>query len=213
MKPFGVLTAPAAPFLHDNIDTDIIIRIERLVGLMGHADLGRWCFELLRYLPDGSENQDFILNQEPYRKSEVLLAGANFGCGSSREGAVWALMGMGLKAVLAPSFGQIFYNNCFQNGMLPVVLTRASIEEIICELKPDTATTSVTVDLERQLVVSPSGREYSFETPPLRRQALLEGLETDDLSHTLKREAAIAAYQARDRQRRPWIYESVEVQS
>ncbi|OAF09380.1 3-isopropylmalate dehydratase small subunit [Bradyrhizobium neotropicale] len=213
MKPFGVLTAPAAPFLHDNIDTDIIIRIERLVGLMGHADLGRWCFELLRYLPDGSENQDFILNQEPYRKSEVLLAGANFGCGSSREGAVWALMGMGLKAVLAPSFGQIFYNNCFQNGMLPVVLTRASIEEIICELKPDTATTSVTVDLERQLVVSPSGREYSFETPPLRRQALLEGLETDDLSLTLKREAAIAAYQARDRQRRPWIYESVEVQS
>ncbi|OAF08587.1 3-isopropylmalate dehydratase [Bradyrhizobium centrolobii] len=213
MKPFIALSATAAPFLHDNIDTDVIIRVERLVGLTGHGDLGPWCFEALRYLPDGSENPDFILNQEPYRKSEVLLAGANFGCGSSREGAVWAMMGMGLKAVLAPSFGQIFYNNCFQNGMLPVVLPRTSIEEIISELRPDTGMTSVTVDLERQLVVSPGGREYVFETPPLRRQALLKGLEADDLSLTLKREAAIAAHQAHDRQRRPWIYESVEVQS
>ncbi|TWB87738.1 3-isopropylmalate/(R)-2-methylmalate dehydratase small subunit [Bradyrhizobium macuxiense] len=213
MKPFGVLTATAAPFLRDNIDTDIIIRIERLVGLMGHADLGHWCFELLRYLPDGSENPDFILNQEPYRQSEVLLAGANFGCGSSREGAVWAMMGMGLKAVLAPSFGQIFYNNCFQNGLLPIVLPRTSIEEIISELRPDSGGTSVTVDLERQFVVSPGGREYTFETPPLRRQALLDGVEADDLSLTLKREAEIAAFQARDRWRRPWIYESVEVLS
>ena len=211
MKPFRVLTATAAPLLHENIDTDVIIRIENLVGLTDRGDLGRWCFGALRYLPDGSENPEFVLNQLPYRGSEILLAGANFGCGSSREGAVWAMMQMGLRAVVAPSFGEIFYNNCFQNGMLPVVIARTSIETIVSELEPDAGSTSVTVDLERQLVVSPRGREYEFEVPRLRREALLEGL--DDIGITLKREAIIATHQVRDRQRRPWIYETVEVQS
>lgn len=211
MKPFRVLAATAAPLLHDNIDTDVIIRIEKLVGLSDRGELGRWCFGALRYLPDGSENPEFVLNQAPYRKSEVLLAGTNFGCGSSREGAVWAMMQMGLRTVLAPSFGEIFYSNCFQNGMLPVVLARPLIEKIVSELNPGTETTSVTVDLERQLVVSPRGSEYRFEIPALRRQALLEGL--DDIGLTLKRETSIAAHQMRDRQRRPWIYESIKVQS
>jgi 3-isopropylmalate/(R)-2-methylmalate dehydratase small subunit len=208
MKPFRVLTATAAPLLRDNIDTDVIIRIEKLVGLNDRNDLGRWCFGALRYLPDGSENPEFVFNQARYRRSEILLAGANFGCGSSREGAVWAMMQMGLRAVLAPSFGEIFYNNCFQNGMLPVALARTSTEEIASELEPNA---SVTVDLERQLVVSPRGREYAFEIPRLRREALLEGL--DDIELTLKREALIAAHQLRDRQLRAWIYETVEVQS
>jgi 3-isopropylmalate/(R)-2-methylmalate dehydratase small subunit len=211
MKPFRVLTATAAPLMHENIDTDVIIRIEKLVGSTDRGDLGRWCFGAIRYLPDGSENPEFVLNQSPYRGSEILLAGANFGCGSSREGAVWAMMQMGLRAVLAPSFGEIFYNNCFQNGMLPVVLARTSIEAIVSELDPDAGSASMTVDLERQLVVSPRGREYEFEVPRLRREALLEGL--DDIGITLKREAIIAAHQVRDRQRRPWIYETVEVQS
>jgi 3-isopropylmalate/(R)-2-methylmalate dehydratase small subunit len=197
--------------MHENIDTDVIIRIEKLVGLTNRGDLGRWCFGALRYLPDGSENPEFVLNQLPYRGAEILLAGANFGCGSSREGAVWAMMQMGLRTVLAPSFGEIFYNNCFQNGMLPVVLARTSIEAIVSELDPDAGSTSMTVDLERQLVVSPGGREYEFDAPRLRREALLEGL--DDIGITLKREAIIAAHQVRDRQRRPWIYETVEVQS
>jgi 3-isopropylmalate/(R)-2-methylmalate dehydratase small subunit len=209
MKPFRVLTAAAAPLLRDNIDTDVIIRIEKLVGMTDHSELGRWCFGALRYLPDGSENPEFVLNQTPYRGSEILLAGANFGCGSSREGAVWAMMQVGLKAVLAPSFGEIFYNNCFQNGMLPVVLDRRSIEEIVRELEPDAARKPVTVDLERQRVLSPRGNEYSFEIPGLRREALLDGLDEIELS--LKRETVIAAHQKHDRMRRPWIYETVEV--
>ena len=211
MKPFRVLTAVAAPLLRDNIDTDIIIRIEKLVGMTDHSELGRWCFGALRYLPDGSDNPEFVLNQTPYRGSEILLAGANFGCGSSREGAVWAMMQIGLKAVLAPSFGEIFYNNCFQNGVLPVVLARSSIEEIVSELEPDSGRRLVTVDLERQRVLSPRGKEYAFEIPGLRREALLEG--SDDLGLTLKREAMIAAHQMRDRKLRPWIYETVEVPS
>ena len=209
MQPFRVLTATAAPLLRDNIDTDVIIRIEKLVGMTDHSELGRWCFGALRYLPDGSDNPEFVLNQAPYRGSKILLAGANFGCGSSREGAVWAMMQMGLKAVLALSFGEIFYNNCFQNGALPVELVRSSIEEIASELEPDAGRAVVTVDLERQRVVSPRGKEYTFEVPGLRREALLEGL--DDIELTLKREAMIAAHQKRDRKLRPWIYESVEV--
>jgi 3-isopropylmalate/(R)-2-methylmalate dehydratase small subunit len=209
MKPFRVLTATAAPLLRDNIDTDVIIRIEKLVGMTDHSELRRWCFGALRYLPDGSENPEFVLNRAPYRGSEVLLAGANFGCGSSREGAVWAMMQIGLKAVLAPSFGEIFYNNCFQNGMLPVVLVRNSIEEIASELGLDPARRLMTVDLERQRVVSPRGKEYPFQIPGLRREALLEGL--DDIGVTLKREAMIAAHQERDRKLRPWIYETMEM--
>lgn len=211
MKPFRVLSATAAPLLSDNIDTDVIIRIEKLVGMTDHSELGRWCFGALRYLPDGSENPEFVLNQSPYRGSEILLAGANFGCGSSREGAVWAMMQIGLKAVLAPSFGEIFYNNCFQNGVLPVALARSAIEEIASELEPDAGRAVVTVDLERQRVVSPRGKEHAFEIPGLRREALLEGL--DDIGITLKREAVIAAHQERDRMRRPWVYEIVEVRS
>ena len=121
------------------------------------------------------------------------------------------MMQMGLKAVLAPSFGEIFYNNCFQNGVLPVTLVRSSIEEIVSELEPDSGRRLVTVDLERQRVLSPRGKEYSFEIPGLRREALLEGL--DDIGLSLKREAMIAAHQKRDRKLRPWIYETVEVQS
>lgn len=211
MKPFRVLSATAAPLLSDNIDTDVIIRIEKLVGMTDHSELGRWCFGALRYLPDGSENPEFVLNQSPYRGSEILLAGANFGCGSSREGAVWAMMQIGLKAVLAPSFGEIFYNNCFQNGVLPVALARSAIEEIASELEPDAGRAVVTIDLERQRVVSPRGKEHAFEIPGLRREALLEGL--DDIGITLKREAVIAAHQERDRMRRPWVYEIAEVRS
>jgi 3-isopropylmalate/(R)-2-methylmalate dehydratase small subunit len=211
MQQFRVLTATAAPLMCDNIDTDVVIRIEKLVGATHRGDLGRWCFGALRYLADGSENPDFVLDQEPFRKSEILLAGANFGCGSSREGAVWVMMQIGLRAVIAPSFVDIFYNNCFQNGMLPVVLDRESIETIVLEIESDTLKTPATVDLERKLVVPPRGRQYAFNIPELRRQALLEGL--DEIGLTLKRETVIADHQARDRARRPWIYETVEARS
>ena len=118
-KPFNTLTAIAAPIMRGNIDTDVIIRIERLVGNSIRGTLGKWAFGALRYLPDGSENPEFILNREPYRQAEILITGPNFGCGSSREGAVWSLQEMGIRAVIGSSFGDIFFANCFQNGILP----------------------------------------------------------------------------------------------
>src|SRR3984885_11532449 len=129
-KPFTKLSSIAAPIMRGNIDTDVIIRIERLVGNSIRGTLGKWAFGSLRYLPDGSENPDFILNREPYRRAEILIAGHNFGCGSSREPAVWALQEMGIRAVIASGFGDIFYNNCVQNGVLPVILDEATVEQI-----------------------------------------------------------------------------------
>lgn len=208
MQEFRILTAIAAPLLRDNIDTDVVIRIEHLVGATRRSDLGHWCFEALRYGSDGAENADFVLNREPFRNAKILLAGANFGCGSSREGAVWALMQMGLRSVIAPSFGDIFFNNCFQNGMLPVVLDRSAVEQIAADVAADPATNLLTVDLVRQVVVSARGAEYRFDIPALRRVALLEGL--DEVGLTLKREHEIAVYQAGDRVRRPWIYQTAE---
>ncbi|HEX7967724.1 MAG TPA: 3-isopropylmalate dehydratase small subunit [Stellaceae bacterium] len=204
MEKFTVLRAIAAPLLRENIDTDIIIRIERLVGASSRSALGRHAFEAWRYRPDGSENPDFILNREPYRGARVLLAGRNFGCGSSREGAVWALVQMGFRAFLAPSFGDIFFNNCFQNGALPVVMDQPAIEAIARQVEADPARNLVTIDLVRSVVVAPDGSETPFRIDRLRREALIEGL--DDIGLTMKREGEIAGFQARDRARRPWIY-------
>ena len=120
-KPFTRLDAIAAPIMRSNIDTDVIIRIERLVGTSVRGTLGKWAFGSLRYLPDGSENPEFILNRDPYRQAEILITGPNFGCGSSREGAVWSLLEMGIRAVVGSGFGDIFFANCFQNGILPIV--------------------------------------------------------------------------------------------
>ncbi len=203
MEEFVRLRALAAPLMRDNIDTDVIIRIDRLVG--GRPDeVGKYAFELLRYLPDGGENPDFVLNREPFRRAQILLAGANFGCGSSREPAVWALQQMGFRCVVAPSFGDIFFANCFQNGMLPVVMERRTVEAIAAEVEADAAHGFVTVDLQKQTIVSPSGKEFRFEIEPARREALLHGL--DEIGMTMRREAEIAAFQSRDRNRRPWIY-------
>ena len=127
-KPFTKLTAIAAPIMRTNIDTDVIIRIERLVGNSVRGSLGKWAFGSLRYLSDGSENPEFILNREPYRQAEILITGPNFGCGSSREGAVWALQEMGIRAVIGSGFGDIFFANCFQNGILPIVVDKEIVD-------------------------------------------------------------------------------------
>jgi 3-isopropylmalate/(R)-2-methylmalate dehydratase small subunit len=209
MEKFTVLRAIAAPLLRENIDTDIVIRIERLVGGSRHSDLGRHAFESWRYLPDGSENPDFVLNREPYRRARILLAGRNFGCGSSREGAVWALAQMGFRAVLAPSFGDIFFNNCFQNGVLPVVLAQAAIETIARQVEAAPERNQVTVDLMRCVVIAPDGGETAFAIDNLRRTALLDGL--DDIALTMKRADEIGRFQSDDRAKRPWIY-AVETQ-
>jgi 3-isopropylmalate/(R)-2-methylmalate dehydratase small subunit len=204
MECFTKLRAVAAPLLRDNIDTDIIIRIERLVSGVPRSDLGRYCFESWRYLPDGTENPDFPLNRASYRNAKILLAANNFACGSSREGAVWALMGMGIRCVIAPSFGDIFFNNCFQNGLLPVVMARKRVEEIAREIEIDPEHHQITVDLTRNIVIAPDELETQFRIPALRREAMLEGL--DEVGLTLKRDPEIAAFQSADRLRRPWIY-------
>jgi 3-isopropylmalate/(R)-2-methylmalate dehydratase small subunit len=204
MQKFSKLSAVAAPLLRENIDTDIVIPISRMVGNASRGNLGQWCFSALRYQPDGSENPQFILNRAPYRGAEILLTGANFGCGSSREAAVWALQEMGVRCLIGSSFGDIFFNNCFQNGVLPVLLDRATVESMAREVELSQGSGRISVDLTDMSVTAPSGKRYAFAVEPKRRQALLAGL--DEIGITLERAAEIAAFQAEDRRRRPWVH-------
>lgn len=204
MEKFTKVTGVAAPLMRENVDTDLIIRIERLVNNTGRQGLGPYCFEQIRRLPDGSENPDCILNQAPYRDAPIILSADNFGCGSSREGAVWALAGMGVKAVIAPSYGDIFFNNCFQNGILPVKLPLAEVQLLADEMKASPGNARITVDLETCQVVSPTGRVIAFEVDARRQHAMLNGL--DDIAQTLARKDEIEAWQAADRAARPWVW-------
>ena len=204
MEAFTKLTAIAAPIMRANIDTDIVIRIERMVGNDVRGKLGQWCFGALRYLPDGSENPEFILNRPPYRDAEILVVGPNFGCGSSREAAVWALREMGIKAIIGSGFGDIFYNNCFQNGVLPVILPAAIVRALATDVEESQGTGRISVDLEAGEVIGPSGQRHAFGIEPRRRTALLQGL--DEIDATLRRDTEIRAFQDRDRAARPWIY-------
>lgn len=203
-KPFTKLSAIAAPIMRENIDTDVVIRIERLVGNGIRGTLGKWAFGSLRYLPDGRENPDFILNREPYRHAEILVTGPNFGCGSSREGAVWALQEQGIRAIIGSSFGDIFFANCFQNGILPVAVDKTIVETIAAEIAATQGAGRVGIDLEAQTITTPTGTTHRFEIDPRRRAGLLEGL--DEIMLTLRRDDDIRAFQAADRKRRPWIY-------
>jgi 3-isopropylmalate/(R)-2-methylmalate dehydratase small subunit len=201
---FNRLTAIAAPIMRGNIDTDVIIRIERLVGNSVRGTLGKWAFGSLRYLPDGSENPEFILNREPYRQAEILVTGPNFGCGSSREGAVWSLQEMGIRAIIGSSFGDIFFANCFQNGILPIVVDKEIVDELAAGIEATQGAGRVSIDLEAQTIVSPSGRRVAFQVDPRRREGLLHGL--DEVALTLQRDQEICAFQAADRGERPWIH-------
>ncbi len=203
-KPFNKLTAIAAPIMRENVDTDVVIRINRLVGNSIRGTLGKWAFESLRYLPDGSENPSFVLNREPYRAAEVLITGPNFGCGSSREGAVWALAEQGIRAIIGSSFGDIFFANCFQNGVLPIVVDKALVETIAAEIEATQGAGRVGIDLEAQTITTPNGATHPFTIDPRRKVGLLEGL--DEIMLTLRRDDEIRAFQATDRARRPWIY-------
>jgi 3-isopropylmalate/(R)-2-methylmalate dehydratase small subunit len=201
MQPFTEVTGPAAPLMRANIDTDVIIRIERLTSVP-KEQLGRYAFEALRYGADGREDPGFVLNQGGFRASPILIAGANFGCGSSREGAVWALMASGLRCVIAESFGDIFYNNCFQNGLLPVALPSAEVSRLVdraAEGEP------LTVDLVNCAITTSKGETIPFEIDAARRETLLEGL--DDISRTLRQRAEIARWQSTDRAARPWVWD------
>ncbi len=199
MEAFAPVEGAAAPLMRANIDTDIIIRIERLTS---GAELGRYAFEALRYREDGAENPDFVLNQDGYRGAPVLISGANFGCGSSREGAVTAIAALGVRAIIAESFGDIFYANCFQNGVLPIRLPASRVAQLAARAAPGAR---FRVDLARQVITDPTGAEDRFEIAALRRLALLEGL--DDIALSLRAGEAIAAWQAHDRAARPWVWD------
>jgi 3-isopropylmalate/(R)-2-methylmalate dehydratase small subunit len=203
-QAFKKLNAIAAPIMRTNIDTDVIIRIERIVGNSVRGNLGKWAFGSLRYLPDGTENPEFILNREPYRRAEILVTGPNFGCGSSREAAVWSLQEMGIRAIIGSGFGDIFFANCFQNGILPIVVDKAIVDGLAAEIEVTQGAGRIAVDLEEQTITSPSGARYRFEIDPRRRAGLLEGL--DEVALTLQRDEQIRAFQQSDRAERPWIH-------
>lgn len=199
----------AVPFLQANVDTDLIVRAERCVYATTE-ELGRYAFETQRYLrmsEDGSdavENPDFIFNQAPFRGAQIIIGGPNFGCGSSRETAVRALDRMGIRCIIAPSFGEIFAGNCFQNGLLTIALPSETVQRIGGRLLADRATAQVEVDLAAQQILLAGGEIISFDYDPLRKRALLEGL--DEIGMTLQLADRITAFQDSDRMARPWIY-------
>ncbi len=205
MRKFTTVTGVAAPMLIDDVNTDLIIPIEHCVSTP-RGQLGRVAFEAIRYRSDGSENPDFVLNQPAYRGVPILVAGANFGCGSSREPAVWALDQMGIRAIIARDFGDIFYANCLRNGLLPVALQTEAYAQLLAT-GLDKEPVTISVDLERCLIAVPGGDSIGFDIEPARRHALLEGL--DQLGETLLSLPDIAAFQQRDRIRRPWVWQNV----
>jgi len=192
MDKFTTLTAVAAPLNVANVDTDKIIPA-RFLKTIKRTGLGKSLFADMRYNADGSEKPDFVLNQAKYRHAQILVAGDNFGCGSSREHAPWALLDFGIRCVIAPSFADIFFNNCFKNGILPIPLPEAEVAKLMDDAGLGT-NARLTVDLERQVVVRPNGEEIGFEVDPFRKHCLLNGL--DDIGLTLQHTAAIAAYEA-----------------
>ena len=204
MEKFRTIDGLAAPMLRDNIDTDAIIPVSHMKVLAG--DFGKSLFANMRFLPEGGENPDFVLNQPQYRKAEVLVGARNFGCGSSREHAVWALLGYGIRAVIAESFGDIFYNNSFRQGLLPIPLPADDVAAIGRAVTEANGARNIIVDLVAQKLTSPDGTVYDFTVEPMRRRILLDGL--DGVGVTLLRADDIAAFQARDRLARPWIYEA-----
>lgn len=201
MEILKQVVAPAVPIARDNVDTDVIIRIEHLASLP-KAELGKVAFFALRFRPDGSPDPEFPLNQPRYDGARILVAGGNFGCGSSREAAVWAIMGLGIRVVIAKSFGDIFFGNCFQNGVLPIALSAAEVDALLrqCAGGPP----GVAVDLGACTVRFPDGSVHRFAIDPLRRRNLLEGL--DDIGLTLRDAELIAAWQAARRQEWPWLF-------
>lgn len=200
MQTFTTLGGLAAPLPRANLDTDVIIRIERLTSVPKDK-LGEYAFEAFRFLPDGRPDPDFLPGAAAFAGASILVTGANFGCGSSRESAVWALQSMGYRCIIAPSFGSIFYNNCFQNGVLPVTLDEAQVQALT-ELARKGK--SFNVDLQRQ-VIEVDGNTLAFDIDPLRRDMLLQGL--DEVGATLLEDELICAWQAEDRQRRPWVWQ------
>jgi 3-isopropylmalate/(R)-2-methylmalate dehydratase small subunit len=197
MQPFTVLEGVAAPLRVINVDTDMIIPKQYLKTIK-RTGLGVALFSEARYRDDGSENPDFVLNQPAYRKAQILVAGDNFGCGSSREHAPWALLDFGIRCVISTSFADIFYNNCFKNGILPIKVTPEELE-LLFEDAARGSNATMTIDLENQEIRGPDGGKISFDLDPFRKRCLMEGL--DDIGLTMEKKPAIEAYEAKIAQR------------
>lgn len=193
MQPFTALTGVAAPMRDVNIDTDRIIPKDYLKTIK-RTGLGRGLFAERRYNDDGSENPDFVLNKPAYRGAEILVAGDNFGCGSSREHAPWALLDFGIRCVISSSFADIFYNNCFKNGVLPIRVSPEDLEKLFDDAERG-ANATLTVDLETQTIRGPDGGTLAFEVDPFRKHCLISGL--DDIGLTMEKKPAIEAYEAK----------------
>ncbi|MEJ1990899.1 MAG: 3-isopropylmalate dehydratase small subunit [Maritimibacter sp.] len=201
MEKFEKVTGVAAPMPLVNIDTDMIIP-KVFLKTIKRSGLGVNLFDEMRYDREGNEIEDFVLNKPAYRNAEILVAGDNFGCGSSREHAPWALKDFGIKAIISTSFADIFFNNCFKNGILPIVLPQEDVDKLMDDASRG-ANAQVTVDLENQVITGPDGGEISFEVDAFRKHCLLEGL--DDIGLTLEKKASIDAFEAKAAQERPWV--------
>ncbi|MEQ1864641.1 MAG: 3-isopropylmalate dehydratase small subunit [Micropepsaceae bacterium] len=201
MQKFTTLTAVAAPLPMVNVDTDMLIP-KQFLKTIQRTGLGRHLFDEMRYTQDGKELPDFVLNKPAYRKAQILVTGQNFGCGSSREHAPWALLDFGIRCVIAPSFADIFYNNCFKNGILPIVLPQDDIDKLMDDAARG-ANAVVTVDLEKQEIRGPDGGMIKFDVDPFRKQCLLNGW--DDIGLTLQREKQIDDFEAKRRASAPWM--------
>ena len=200
MTPFTTLTGIAAPMPLVNIDTDMIIP-KQFLKTIARTGLGKNLFDEMRYTPEGKEIPGFVLNQPAYRHAEILVAGDNFGCGSSREHAPWALLDFGIRCVISTSFADIFYNNCFKNGILPVVLPQAAVDHLMDDAKKG-ANARISVDLAAQTVTASDGTVFGFEIDAFKKHCLMNGL--DDIGLTLEKAAAIDSYEARAATLRPW---------
>jgi 3-isopropylmalate/(R)-2-methylmalate dehydratase small subunit len=201
MDKFIKLTGVAAPLPVVNIDTDMIIPKDYLKTIK-RTGLGKGLFAEARYKEDGSENADFVLNKPAYRNAKILVAGDNFGCGSSREHAPWALLDFGIRCVISTSFADIFYNNCFKNGILPIVVSQDDLDKLMDDASRG-SNAVVSIDLEAQEITGPDGGSIHFDIDAGRRHILLEGL--DDIASTLKSDAAISSFENRNRTDRPWL--------
>ena len=200
MDKFTTLTGIAAPMALVNIDTDMIIP-KQFLKTIARTGLGKNLFDEMRYTQDGAEIPGFVLNQPAYRKAEIIVAGDNFGCGSSREHAPWALLDFGIRCVISTSFADIFYNNCFKNGILPIVMPREVVDVLMADAKKG-ANARQTVDLAAQTVTTSDGQVFAFEVDAHRKHCLINGL--DDIGLTLEKAAAIDLFEKRAAGLRPW---------
>lgn len=201
MDKFTVLTGVAAPLAMINVDTDMIIP-KQFLKTIKRTGLGKNLFDEMRYTQDGAEIETFVLNTPAYRKARVLIAGANFGCGSSREHAPWAIADFGIRCVIAPSFADIFFNNCFKNGILPIKLPQEQVDALLAQAA-NGANATFTVDLESQQITAPDGSMVAFEVDAFRKHCLLNGL--DDIGLTMQKADKIAAFESARAQSTPWL--------